>query len=205
MSHTDKSSRREKAELILGALVSVLRSSTHLARFSAALPLSRICLLLLGERPTAYTAVQVLTIIGLALKSSASFSRKFELVSGWTALKMTLPGAWNSDVQRTAFDILFGRIGENEKHQGPDQDVSVVSCPYIAPAIIAALDRGLTMIAQDELDEETLSMLSEYTRLPDFNTSSFKSPKASLNRCSKSSWVYNRRLQHSAKCLSPPK
>ncbi|KAI5118373.1 hypothetical protein M0805_008701 [Coniferiporia weirii] len=156
VSQMDRTHIQEKAEQVLGSLVTILSAGNNLAKFSAALPLPRVCLLLLGEHPSSFTAACVLTIIRLALKSSTSFTRKFELVSGWTVLKMTLPTAWSTDVQKIAFDILFGRTGESGESR-QIQRTPTVSCSLIAPAIIAALDLGLTTITQDNCAEEALT------------------------------------------------
>jgi hypothetical protein len=139
MSKIDRTHTREKAEQVLEALVSVLSSPTHLTRFSAAIPLTRVLVLLLGERPSAFVAVQILKLVGLAIKASASFLRKFELVSGWTALKHAVPQAWSNEVQRASFDVLFGVVDDRIV---VDRNMTVV-CPHILPTILIALDHIL--------------------------------------------------------------
>lgn len=156
VSHLDKSHVNDKAERVLEALVSILSTDNNLTKFAGVLPVPRVCLLLLGDKPAPAVAVQVLTIIGLSLKTSSSFTRKFELASGWTMLKATLPFAWNVEVQRAAFDILLGHVGESNEVRTAQRTPSIV-CPLIVPAILAALERGLLLVAQDSLDEEATS------------------------------------------------
>ncbi|KAH9026097.1 hypothetical protein EDB84DRAFT_1440213 [Lactarius hengduanensis] len=87
LSQIDNDRSREKAEQLFGAFVSILSDSPDCyTRFSATLPLTRIYLLLLGDKPS-----------------------KFELVSGWTIVKTVLPGAWDPNVHAAAFGILLGR------------------------------------------------------------------------------------------------
>lgn len=152
LSRFDKAYPRARAERVFEALVSILFSASHFSKFVTALPFTRVCLLLLGDHPTPDIAVQVLTLIGLAMRSSPSFARKFELISGWTYLRIVLPGAWNAEVQNVSFDLLYGRIAENNQTRGNKS----ISCPQIMPAILSALDFGLTSIAQENFDEETL-------------------------------------------------
>ena len=89
--------------------------------------------------------MQILTLVGIAIKSSLSFTRKFELVSGWTALKVALPGAWNKDVREAAFGVLFGVVVGEKKGLRDSEEVwgSNVVCSSMLPAILAALDREL--------------------------------------------------------------
>ena len=101
--------------------------------------MTRIYLLLLGDSPSSFVAKQVLDLITISLNRSKSFSRKFELVSGWTILKTVLPHVWDVNIQRAAFHILSDRTQD----QGP-----VVACPYILPAILSSLTRMLVAIAQ---------------------------------------------------------
>lgn len=145
MSHLDYKYPREKAEQVLESLVSMLSSPTYYTKFTAALPLTRICLLLLGVRPTPVVASLVLLLIGISLGSSSSFSRKFELVSGWSVLKTVLPGAWDPSVHEAAFDILLGRVASYKNVVGPASNTVV--CPYIMPPILCALQRGLEVVA----------------------------------------------------------
>jgi hypothetical protein len=139
ISRIDHVHQREKAEQVLEILVAILSSSSrHLQKFAIALPLSRICLLLLGERPSPAVALQVLSLIGISIDASRTFIRKFELVGGWTVLKAVLPYGWTSAVHRVAFDIFLGKNGVDEP--------PVVVCPNVFPAILASLHRGLDMI-----------------------------------------------------------
>lgn len=116
-------------------LVSLLCSSLQLLqKFAAAVPFTRICLLLLGERPSPTVATEVLKLVRTSIDASQTFVRKFELVSGWVILKNVLPCAWDKDVHQVAFDILLDYNGD---------DKTIVRCPNIIPAIIASLHRGL--------------------------------------------------------------
>ncbi|KZT70568.1 beach-domain-containing protein [Daedalea quercina L-15889] len=137
ISRIDYSNVQSKAEQVLGMLISILRSPAAYERFSSALPVPRISLLLLGERPTPTTAALVLQLLTISVKSSSSFGRKFELVSGWNILKAVIPHAWDDSVQRAAFDLLLG-WQEGEVHNSP-----VVVCPQILLAILAALKFSL--------------------------------------------------------------
>ncbi|KAI9465845.1 beach-domain-containing protein [Lactarius psammicola] len=123
----------------LGPFVSILSESPdcHM-RFSATLPLTRIYLLLLGDKPSSFVAKQVLDLIALSLNKSKSFSRKFELVSGWTIVKTVLPDAWDANVHATAFGILLGQ----DEGQGP-----FVICSHIFPAILGSLTKLLAIVA----------------------------------------------------------
>lgn len=135
----------EKAEQILELLVSTASVPSYHAKLAAALPLPRICLLLLGERPSSVVAAQILTLIGTSITISSSFIRKFELISGWSVLKTVLPFCWDPTVNQTAFDVLLGRISllKNTSHQ----DSQTVVCPQIVPAILAAVHTGLITVA----------------------------------------------------------
>jgi hypothetical protein len=116
-------------------LVSLLCSSPQLLqKFAAAVPFTRICLLLLGDRPSPAVATEVLKLVRTSIDVSQTFVRKFELVSGWVILKNVVPYAWNEDVHQVVFDILLD-------HEGDDK--TIVRCPNIFPAIIASLHRGL--------------------------------------------------------------
>jgi hypothetical protein len=160
LSRIDYKHPREKAEQVLEALVSVLSTPTCFARFTAALPLSRICILLLGDRPTPVTANQVLLLIGIGLNTSTSFSRKFELVSGWSILKMVVPLAWDPSVHEAAFDILLGRTGPHKKSVGSANNTVV--CMQIVPAILCALQRGLSLVAShSQLTDDARSIEGE--------------------------------------------
>jgi hypothetical protein len=96
--------------------------------------LTRIYLLLLGDKPSSFVAKQVLDLIAISLNKSKSFSRKFELVSGWTVLKTVLPDVWDANIHAVAFSILLGHAGD----QGP-----VVACSHIFPAILSSLTKML--------------------------------------------------------------
>lgn len=133
ISRIDYHSAQIKAEHIFSMLVSILGSPPAFAKFSSTLPVARICLLLLGERPSPATAAQVLHLIGISLNASMTFSRKFELVSGWNVLKVVIPHVWDRVVQMAAFDVLFGRSDERTDRS------FVVTCSHILPAIFASL------------------------------------------------------------------
>ncbi len=117
--------------------ISILDNPSMFNKFTASLPLTRICLLLLGDRPSPLTATLVLRMISTALGVSTSFSRKFELVSGWNILKLVLPFAWDATVQDAAFDVLLGRSRDKR------EIVPTVICPHIVPAIFSSLKMGL--------------------------------------------------------------
>ncbi len=141
LSWIDLDHIREKAEQLLELFVSILSGSTDCyTRFCIALPVTRIYLLLLGDRPSSLVAKRVLDLITISLNRSKSFSRKFELVSGWTFLKNVLPHVWDVNIHSAAFRILL----DQTQDQGP-----VVACPYILPAILSSLTRMLVAIAQE--------------------------------------------------------
>ncbi|KAI0273049.1 beach-domain-containing protein [Russula aff. rugulosa BPL654] len=141
LSWIDLDHVREKAERLLELFVSIISGSTDCyKRFSIALPVTRIYLLLLGDRPSSFVAKQVLDLITISLNRSKSFSRKFELVSGWTILNTVLPQVWDVDVHSAAFRILLDRAQDQEP---------VVACPYVLPAIVNSLNRILLAIAQE--------------------------------------------------------
>lgn len=145
ISRIDYGRRREKAEQVLESLLSILAIPACYTRFTSTLPLTRICILLLGENPTPVVAARVLILIAMSLQTSSSFSRKFELVGGWSILRIVLPSAWDSEVHEAAFDILLGRTAEQKSAH--TESVKVV-CPNIAPAIFAALHHGLEAVAR---------------------------------------------------------
>ncbi|EIW75538.1 beach-domain-containing protein [Coniophora puteana RWD-64-598 SS2] len=144
---------------VLEDLVSTLRIPAYYARFAEALPLPRVCLLLLGEHPMPVVAMQVLNMVGLGYANSSSFHRRFELASGWTILRSVLPGCWEEGVQAAAFDLLLGVTGggaeahsdgQGHRHRGGHgvkgaarQEEKVVACPQIAGVMLAVLHRGL--------------------------------------------------------------
>lgn len=141
VSRIDDGNSQLKAEQVLQVLVSILHSPPAFSKFVSTLPFTRVCLLLLGDRPTPIIAEQILRLLQLGLKSSTSFSRKFELVSGWTTLRTVLPYGWSKDVHVVAFDIMFHRPGGDQMGQ------KVVTCPQIVPAIFASLQVQLDIIA----------------------------------------------------------
>jgi len=108
-------------------------------RFAVALPVTRIYLLLLGDRPSSFVAKQVLNLITISLNKSKSFSRKFELVSGWTILKTILPHVWDDNIH----PVAFGMLTDQTQDQG-----TVVACPHILPAILGSLARMLVTAAK---------------------------------------------------------
>jgi hypothetical protein len=80
----------------------------------------------------------------MSLGISSSFTRKFELVSGWSILRIVLPSAWDPSVHEAAFDILLGRLAERKAAHTAS---TTVVCAHIVPAIFAALHRGLRAVA----------------------------------------------------------
>lgn len=141
LSQIDKDRSREKAEQLLGTFVSLLSESPDCyMRFSAALPLTRIYLLLLGDKPSSFVAKQVLDLIALSLDKSKSFSRKFELVSGWTIVKTVIPDIWDANIHAAAFGILLGQ----DRGQEP-----FVTCSHIFPAILGSLTSLLAIVAHE--------------------------------------------------------
>jgi hypothetical protein len=144
VSKLDKTNRREKAEQVLEALVHILATPSLLTKFAAALPLSRVLLLLLGEHPSPVVAAQILILLSLVLNASPSFKRKFELVSGWMVLRTVLPAAWDPSVHVAAFDLLLGRVYVAGK--SPTSGPTDIICPYIFPTILASLHHGLERV-----------------------------------------------------------
>ncbi|KAI9451783.1 beach-domain-containing protein [Russula earlei] len=143
LSWLDRDRSREMAEQLLEVFVSIVSESTDCyTRFSAALPVTRIYLLLLGDRPSSFVAKQVLDLITISLKRSKSFSRKFELVSGWAFLKAVLPQAWDFSVHSALFNILL----DQTQDQTP-----VVICPHVVPVILNTLTRMLVAVAKNHL------------------------------------------------------
>ncbi|KAF8885379.1 hypothetical protein CPB84DRAFT_1837906 [Gymnopilus junonius] len=175
-----KSPPQEKAEQVLALLVRILSSQVHYTKFTTALPLTRILLLLLGEHPSPPVAVHILTLIAISIRVSSAFSRKFELVSGWNVLKTVLPGVWDPAVNRAAFDLLLGRVslvpstpgsagidgimtsqattpisaGRKEEREKAAKGSTTVSCTHILPTIISALRTGLIAVANNCLVSE---------------------------------------------------
>ncbi|EKM77777.1 hypothetical protein AGABI1DRAFT_121854 [Agaricus bisporus var. burnettii JB137-S8] len=119
-SRVDFNNARDKSEKVFALLVDMLSDEQYYTKFVATLPLTRICLLLIGF--------------------SASFIRKFELVNGWNVLKTIVPGSWNAEVNGAAFKLLIGRATGQQKGL-------VIKCPQIVPTILTALQSGLSAIA----------------------------------------------------------
>ncbi|KAJ1299892.1 hypothetical protein OPQ81_005012 [Rhizoctonia solani] len=163
---TDKSVTAQRAELVLDALLAILHSPAHLQRFCAALPTSRILLLLLGEHPTPVVAAHMLTLLGLMMNHSPSFGRKFELAHGWTVVRCVVPGAWDPSVHVAAFDLLFGRVGGNvTTATGEGQVVN----PVVFSTILTALQRGLQQRESDAImDVLVAEMIELYESVPTF-------------------------------------
>lgn len=113
------------------------------AKLAAALPLARVLLLLLSDHPSPFVAGSVLRLLAICLNAASSFSRKFELVSGWSVLKMVLPKTWDPTVHEAVFDVLLGRGATNRQEKG----TPAVACPQICPAILSSLRRGLENVA----------------------------------------------------------
>ncbi|KAK2463985.1 hypothetical protein APHAL10511_004036 [Amanita phalloides] len=148
----DLKDAREKAEQVLVAFMSLLSIPKYHSKFTTVLPLTRICLLLLGENPTPVIAEQILTLIGVSVGLSSSFIRKFELVSGWSVLKAVVPGCWDAKVHQAAFGVLTGRLAtgvrsgqeQAQAHGGSDENW----CTHIIPTILASLQTGLGPVAE---------------------------------------------------------
>ncbi|KAF8344869.1 hypothetical protein F5887DRAFT_1061981 [Amanita rubescens] len=141
---------RGKAEQVLVAFTSLLLIPKYHSKFTSVLPLTRICLLLLGETPTATIAEQIINLIGISIGLSSSFIRKFELVSGWSALKAVVPASWDAKVHKAAFGVLTGQLagsvrsGQEETLDGNDDKW----CTHIVPTILASLQTGLGPVAE---------------------------------------------------------
>ncbi|TBU31477.1 beach-domain-containing protein [Dichomitus squalens] len=151
ISRIDHLNAQYKAEQVFRMLVSTLDNPAMFNQFTAALPLTRICLLLLGDRPSSLTATLVLRMISTALSISISFSRKFELISGWNVLKLVLPYGWDASVQDAAFDVLLGRSRDKK------EIIPTVICPYIVPAIFSSLKMCLDSSRMSE-DAQTRAL-----------------------------------------------
>ncbi|KAH7912895.1 hypothetical protein BJ138DRAFT_1124827 [Hygrophoropsis aurantiaca] len=135
----------QKAELVLEALVSLLRIPTLYAKFGEAIPVARICLLLLGGRPSSSIAALVLSLVGLSITTSPSFGKKFDMARGWAILRIVLPPVWDGRLHEAALDLLLGRTTGRESGI---LDSQVVSCPQVALVILAALRQGVIEITQ---------------------------------------------------------
>lgn len=129
-----------KAELVLKMLATMIFSPLYYQKFISALPAARIYLLLLGERPTATIATQVLRMVAISLRASSSFSRKFELASGWSILKTVLPYGWCEEAQAASFEILLGHV------EGAEGGENVVTCAHIVPPLFGVLQSQLDVI-----------------------------------------------------------
>ncbi|OSD07923.1 beach-domain-containing protein [Trametes coccinea BRFM310] len=158
LSRIDHQNAQYKAEQVFKMLVSLLDKPLLFNKFTAALPLTRICLLLLGDRPSPTTATLVLRLISIALGMSTSFNRKFELVSGWNVLKLVLPYAWDAQVQDAAFDVLLGRSRDKR------EIVPTVVCPYIVPAVFSSLKMALdnSRVSDDPQARATATAIAEH-------------------------------------------
>lgn len=140
---------------MLVILTSILCVPACYTKFIAALPITRICLLLPGDKPTPFVATQILTIIGISISTSISFLRKFELITGWNVLKTVLPTCWGHDVNEVAFDVLLGRLLSNGERNTKSNEY-VVMCPQMVPVILSALRAGLSAVAKNcEVIEES--------------------------------------------------
>lgn len=150
---------QEKAENVLSVLVHILSHQHLYAKFIAALPMTRIILLLLGDRPSPTVALQILRLVNICMKYTSTFSRKFELISGWSVMKTIIPSAWSYEVNEKAFDILLGRFDGLQDAE----DRSTVVCPGIVPTILASLQyclgivSGKAGLSQAEAGEQTFS------------------------------------------------
>lgn len=158
MSRFEVTDSRLRAEQIFQVLINVLQSPTAFNKFTTALPLTRICLLLLGERPSSPTATNILRLIEKSLKVSSVFIRKFELVSGWNTLKTVIPQAWSPSVQSAVFDVL---LGGGYSAQSADL---VVVCPHMLPVILACLRLQLEVLSGSHIGQDTLSTFKKSLR-----------------------------------------
>ncbi|KAJ3536167.1 hypothetical protein NM688_g6872 [Phlebia brevispora] len=138
-SRIDMGNARFKAEMTLQMFVGLLQSQEAFKSFASSLPYTSICLLLLGDRPTPTIAVEILHMVELGMNFIPSFVRKFELASGWNVLKNILPHAWTPSVQVAVFHVLMGYASTDGK--------KAVLCPNILPAILAALQMELNVVA----------------------------------------------------------
>ncbi|KAG2136966.1 uncharacterized protein EDB93DRAFT_1253823 [Suillus bovinus] len=166
-----RSSTRDKAEQVLEALVSMMRIPSLRSRLSSTLPMPRICLLLLGSHPSAHTACQVISILGLILKASMSSSKNFELASGWSILKTVLPRVWDRSVHDAALDILPGRNGDRSS----DDSGSLQMLSVFLFALYQGLSVGNNNAEPDEAPskEAIIWILDDLTKLHE-SSSSFR-------------------------------
>ncbi|KAJ7337518.1 beach-domain-containing protein [Mycena albidolilacea] len=150
LSRIDYRDPRDKAEQVLEMLISLLSIPDLYNKFAAVLPLTRICILLLGDQPTPVIANQILILIAISNNMSPAFARKFELISGWSVLKTVLPSCWDPSVNEAALDILLGRVGGDPKSpQANGVEAINIVCPHIVPTIFCALQAGLAQIARN--------------------------------------------------------
>ncbi|KAJ2916640.1 hypothetical protein MD484_g3777, partial [Candolleomyces efflorescens] len=165
MSRFEVRNSQGKAEQVLTVLVSALSNQTLYTKFITALPITRICILLLGDNPTSFVALRILQLVNTCVRYTSSFSRKFELISGWSVMKTVLPGAWSSEVNQAVFDILLGRF---DTTADPDS-YTVVTCQGIMPTILAALQHCLGVVSaranlsDDEAEASHLTRDTETT------------------------------------------
>ena len=182
MSRFELKNPREKAEQVLLIVTNILPSRPYYLKFTSVLPMTRICLLLLGDRPSPFVATQILNLIGLSIQMSSAFNRKFELVSGWMVLKTVLPSVWDPQVNKAAFDLLLGRFSvdlgpstptpssassskSRSKSKQPKAPSTTVSCTHILPIIISALQTGLINVLNDCHDEGILMIHLDFIGL----------------------------------------
>lgn len=139
---------RKKACQVLEMFVPILwQAPANFTKLTTYLPLPRIYLLLLGEHPTPFIAARVLRLIQLSLASTGNFGRKFELVSGWSVLRIVLPDAWDEDVRIACFDMLMGRQWADVPKKTNQDEWTIVMCPNVVPAIFGALQSSLDIIS----------------------------------------------------------
>ncbi|KAJ6588193.1 beach-domain-containing protein [Mycena capillaripes] len=165
LSRIDYKDPRDKAEQVLEMLISLLSIPALYNKFAAVLPLTRICILLLGDRPSPVIANQILILIAISNNMSPAFARKFELISGWSVLKTVLPSCWDPSVNEAALDILLGRLGGDPKSPENGAGSVTIACSHIVPTIFCALQAGLAHIARncDVVDDDTSSWAVEST------------------------------------------
>lgn len=155
-SHFDYEHFQKKPEQVLEMFISILSVQPLYMKFTTALPVPRICLLLLGDKPTPNVAVQILNLVGISNVFSSSFARRFELVSGWSVFKTVLPYCWSSEVRKAAFDVLLGR--KTITKESPTVPSGVVTCPNMVPVIFSAMSTAL--LALDDDCRESFSAMS---------------------------------------------
>ncbi|KAG9311479.1 hypothetical protein JVU11DRAFT_8594 [Chiua virens] len=139
------SSSNEKARLVLDAVISLLRIPTMYMKFAEVLPVSRIALLWLGTEPSPALACQVLEIVGIGFSASSSFGKKFELASGWLALKKALPPIWNDAIQEAALDLLL------QPSRSEETVSKAVRCPQMLSVVLLALRQGLMVYSNTQV------------------------------------------------------